>query len=527
MTLTIHTEEDAQRQMTMTVELDEARVMKAMRDRARELSRDYNFPGFRPGRAPYQVVARRLGEDALRVEAVEALVQPVFEEAIDQLEEQGIELYGTPQLDDIDIEHKPILLKFTLPLQPVVKLGDYRALRKEVEPVEVKDEAVDEALESIRESHQELEAVDRPAEMGDMVVLSGKGVFLTPLTPSAEETADDESEDTAAEETTAEQAEAEVAEEAAATVDEAETADADSATATEDDGDGDTADEDESSEEEDILFESERMELLLDSKRLFPGTPFADEIVGMAVGDEKSFSFTFPEDYEEEDNMAGREATFTITLLEVKRRELPPLDDELAKLEGNYETLDELRANIRENLEHSARDEHRNTLIEEMVDHLLEEAELIYPPAAIEMIIDDMVEDFRRQLQGMGWQMQDYLQLQGLTEESIRDDFRQSAEIRLRRQLALRQFVLDEKLRVDAADIDAIIDERVSRFDNEELRDGMRNFYKSGRGFEAISSEALGNKTYERIVEILSGNAPDLATLEAEAAAATDESEEE
>lgn len=523
MTLTIHTEEDAQRQMTMTIELDEARVMKAMRDKARELSRDYNFPGFRPGRAPYHVVARRLGEDALRAEAVEALVQPVFEEAIDQLEEQGIELYGTPQLDDIDIVHEPVLLKFTLPLQPIVKLGDYRALRKELEPVEVKEEAVDEMLESIRERHQELETVDRPAEVGDMVVLGGKGVFLTPPLTTTDE-ADDEQAETAEEEAEVEAVEAETA-----AADEAETTGADDGTASdtvaEDEGDA-AAEEEDSTEQEDVIFDSERMELVLDSKRLFPDTPFVDEIAGMAVGDEKTFSFTFPEDYEEED-MAGREATFTVTLLEVKKRELPPLDDELAKLEGNYETLEELRASVRSDLERAAQDEHRNAVIEEMIDRLLEEAELVYPPAAVEMIIDDMVEDFRRQLQGMGWQMQDYLQLQGMTEESLRNDFRQTAETRLRRQLVLRQFVLDEKLRVDMADIDAIVDERVSRFENEELRDGMRNFYKSGRGFEAVSSEALGNKTYERIAAILSGNAPDLATLEAEAATVTDESEEE
>jgi trigger factor len=255
------------------------------------------------------------------------------------------------------------------------------------------------------------------------------------------------------------------------------------------------------------------MELLLDSKRLFSGTPFVDEVIGMAAGDEKTFSFTFPEDYEEED-MAGREATFTVTLLEVKKRELPPLDDELAKLEGNYETLDELRAGIRKDLERAAQNEQRNTVLEEMVDDLLAEAEMVYPPAAVNLVIDDMVDEFKRQLQGMGWQMQDYMQLQGLTDESLRNDFRESAETRLRRQLALRQFVLDEKLRVESADIDAVIDERVSRFDNEELQDGMRNFYKSGRGFESVSSEALGNKTYERIAAILSGNAPDLATLD-------------
>jgi trigger factor len=532
-TLTIHIEEDTQRQMSLTIELDEARVTKAMRDKARELARDFNFPGFRPGRAPYHVVARRLGEDALRAEAIEELVQPTFEEALDQLEEQGVELYGSPQLDDIDLENQPVVLKFTLPLQPTVKLGDYRALRKEIEPVQISEEAVEEALESVREVHQEVETVDRPAEMGDLVILSGKGKFLTPRRVTAAETPGDEApSDESSEPQTAEQgtesepataapdkAEApadsttEVAldsKEVITSVDVAES-DVETADAAEDSAAGQEVGDE--AEEEDIIFDNERMELLLDSKRLFSGTPFVDEVVGMAAGDEKTFSFTFPEDYEEED-MAGREATFTVTPLEVKKRELPPLDDELAKLEGNYETLDELRAGIRKDLERAAQNEQRNTVLEEMVDDLLAEAEMVYPPAAVNLVIDDMVDEFKRQLQGMGWQMQDYMQLQGLTDESLRNDFRESAETRLRRQLALRQFVLDEKLRVESADIDAVIDERVSRFDNEELQDGMRNFYKSGRGFESVSSEALGNKTYERIAAILSGNAPDLATLD-------------
>jgi trigger factor len=524
-TLTFHTEEDTQRQMSLMIELDEARVTKAMRDKARELARDFNFPGFRPGRAPYHVVARRLGEDALRAEAIEELVQPTFEEVLEQLEEQGVELYGTPQLDDVDLENEPVVLKFTLPLQPTVKLGDYRALRKELEPVQISDRAVEEALESVREAHQELETVDRPAQLGDVVVIGGKGTFLTPLMSAAEETG----EDATAPGESSEQEEdkqATVGEETAAAPDEVEEPVVPAADAPADIAESDleavgVAEDPAAAEEaadevekEDVIFQSERMELLLDSRRFFPGTPFVEEIVGMAVGDEKSFTFTFPEDYDEEPDMAGREATFTVTPLEVKKRELPPLDDELAKLEGSHETLDELRAGIREDLERAARDEQRNTVIEEMIDNLLVKAEMVYPPAAVTLVIDDMVDDFKRRLQSMGWQMQDYMQLQGLTEESLRDDFRESAETRLRRQLALRQFVLEEKLRVEAADVDAVIDERIGRFDNEELRDGMRSFYKSGRGLEAVSSEALGNKTYERIVAILSGNAPDLTTLE-------------
>ncbi len=76
--------------------------------------------------------------------------------------------------------------------------------------------------------------------------------------------------------------------------------------------------------------------------------------------------------------------------------------------------------------------------------------------------------------------------------------------------------MLDEKLRVDAADVEALIDDRIGDIENEELRKQMRDFYLSGSGFDMISSEVLSNKVYERIVAILSGEAPDLDAVDAE-----------
>ena len=463
MTLTIQSAEDESRQLKLTIEVDEPRVQKAMQQKARELSRDIQLPGFRPGKAPYDVVVRRIGEDTLRGEAVEDLVQPVFEEALQQAD---IDPYARPTLEDIQV--KPLVLTFTVPLEPVVTLGDYRTHRQDVEAVQVTDEALEEALEFVRTRHQVIETVDRPAAEGDVVTLSGQGRFTT-AKPAAEG-------------------------------EEAPPADAEGET----------------------LFEEERLEVLLDPKTLFTDTPFVASVVGMAVGDQKQFSFAFPEPYEQEADFAGREAAFDVTLLEVKKRELPALDDELAKLEGK-ETLDELRESVRADLTREAEAAAKEKVIEDMIDRLLEDAILVYPPAAVESHLDDMVEDFKTRLSRSGWQFQDYLNLQGLTEESLRDDFRENAERQLRRQLALRQLILDEKLRIEAADVDAIIEERVSRFDNEGLKESMRNYYRSGRGFEAVSGEVLSNKVYERILAILSGTAPDPAELAALSEAADEE----
>jgi FKBP-type peptidyl-prolyl cis-trans isomerase (trigger factor) len=145
----------------------------------------------------------------------------------------------------------------------------------------------------------------------------------------------------------------------------------------------------------------------------------------------------------------------------------------------------------------------------------------------VEMEIDDTLENFKNQVSRSGWDFEDYMKLQSLTEDSLRDDFRESSEERLRRRLVMRQFVLEEKLRIQSEDVEALIDERVARFDdNEELRDSMRNFYLSGSGFDMISSEVLSDQVYDRVKAIYSGTAPDLAELE-EAERAEDVLEEE
>jgi trigger factor len=465
-TLTIQTTEDDRRQLTVTIEVEESRVQKAMQAKARELSREIQLPGFRPGKAPYDVVVRRIGEDTLRGEAIEDLVQPVFEEALNQAE---LDPYAQPSLDDI--QTKPLVLTFTVPLSPTVTLGAYRDHRQEVEAVAVTDEALQEALEHVQAHHQVIEAVDRPAAEGDVVTLSGSG-RLVGARPAAE-ASDEATEEPAADE---------------------------------------------------VLFDEERLDVLLDPQTLFVDTPFVANLVGLSVGDQKQFGFTFPDPYEPEPEHAGREVTFDLTILEVKKRELPPLDDELAKLDGRHETLDELREALRADLTQEAENTQKERVIEEMVDRMMEDAQLVYPPAAVEAHLDDMVEDFKTRLTRSGWQFQDYLNLQGMTEQGLRDDFRENAERQLRRQLVLRQFILDERLRVAAADLDAVIDQRLARFDNDALKDSLRNYYRSGQGFEAISGEVLSNKVYDRIRAILSGEAPDLAEL---AALATAEDEEE
>jgi trigger factor len=479
-TLNIQTEENEQRELKLTIEVPEERVEKEMRQAARKLSKEINIPGFRRGKVPYNVVLRRVGRDALRAEAVDDMVQGVFEEA---LEEVDPDIYGRPTFDDM--EQEPLVLKFTVPLSPQVDLAEYRELRKEIEPINITDEAVEKALEQVQTRHQKVEPVDRAAAGGDIVTLSGKGELVW---------VEDEGEDE------------------------------DTAVADVDGIDETIEDVDDDDEYDDIIFDEDNIDLLLDPEKLYLGAAFIDEIVGMSAGDDKSFTITFPEDHEETE-LAGREADFEITLLNVKERELPSFDDELAKLEGDYETLDELRSALRDDLEQQAESNAKNELIEGMLIDMLAGAQVVYPPTAVEMEIDDMVASFKEQVKRSGWEWDDFIRMQNNSEEEIRNNFREGAVERLERQQILRQFVLNEKLTVSADDIDTAVEKRLESFgDNDEFKESMRNYFNSGHGFDMISSEVIMDKVHDRMVAILSGEAPDLDAI-AEAEEAADEEE--
>ena len=508
MTLTIHKEEDEQRQLTLKVEVAEKRVQQAMKSKARELARDLHIPGFRRGRAPYRVILRRFGAEAIRADAVDGMVQDVFSEVLVQAEIED-DVYGQPRLENMELE--PFNLEFVVPLAPVVTLGDYRTIRKEIEDIDITEEAVDEAVERIQTQHQKLETAKRPAAEGDVVSLSGTGT-LTPL-PEEESDADDAVAE-APEEAAAEESAEEEATEEAASDDVAEDAD---------EGEAEETNEDSEEPLGEIIFQEFNRDFLLDDSKVFTGTPFVEKLLGTSASDEVSFTFTFPEGYEDEE-LVGREVTFELTVNEVKDREVPAIDDELAVLNGRFDTLAELREGLRDDLHKQAEEQAKNELIESMIDSMLEDTEMVYPPAAVDLEIDEMIASFRQQVSQSGWEFEDFLRLQNETEESLRDNFRDNGVARLKRRLVLRQLIVDEKITVEQDDVEAALDERVSRFgDNEELQKGMRDYFGQGPGLEMITSEILNEKVNDRIKAIVTGNAPDLDALEAENSASDEE----
>lgn len=468
-TLTIHTQEDDQRQLSLTVAVPEDRVKKAMLEKARKLSTKMNFPGFRRGKVPYQIIVKYLGEEAIRSEAVEEMVQELYKEAITQAQ---LEPYAPGQFNDMELE--PLVLKFTVPLEPIVDLGNYRDLQKEVEEVEITEEALNEALERVQKRHQVLEPVERPAQPGDVVTLKGDGHVVV----------------------------------------------------------------DNSDEPGETIFSEERIDFALIANEVYFGQAFVDEVVGLAAEESKTFTITIPMDAEPEHDhdhdhdhdhtetdMEPRQGQFTITVLEVKSRTLPELNDDLAREEGDYETLDELKAAVEDELRKAAEESAKNKMIDAMMDDLLAQASIIYPPAAIEMELDGMVEDLKSRVTRSGWQWEDYLKLQAGSEKLLRESWQTTAIEQVRRSLVLRQFVRQEKLQINPQELDEVFESRYGDLD-ESLKESMRRFFsESDSGFGMLSGDLLMTKVADRVLAIRSGKAPDLSdVVEAEGA---DLSEEE
>lgn len=167
-------------QVELVVEVDSDRVQGAMRAAARRLSERINVPGFRKGKAPFDVVRRQVGDNRVLDEALNELGPQVYQEA---LEAGQVDPYAPGALADVRLD--PMVLTFNVPLQPEVDLGDYRDIRLEHKPAEPTDEDVERAVESLREGHALIEPADRPAAMGDIVTADVRVELMRPAAGEA------------------------------------------------------------------------------------------------------------------------------------------------------------------------------------------------------------------------------------------------------------------------------------------------------------------------------------------------------
>ncbi|MCL4464844.1 MAG: trigger factor [Chloroflexi bacterium] len=226
---------------------------------------------------------------------------------------------------------------------------------------------------------------------------------------------------------------------------------------------GDTAVIDASATAEDgeKILEQENIEYLVEPERNVPLAGFAEQLVGMAAGEEKSFSLTFPEDYRQQE-LAGKKAGFQVKLHSVKEKHTPELDDDFAKTVGDYETLaalrDGLRGQLLMRLSDAANRSYEDTVLMTVVD----QAKVDVPPAMVEEQTETSLHSLEDRLQAQGASMPEYLAALRQTRLQLLEGLRQEARQALRQQVVLNEVAKRENVEIADADIDAEIESSVS-----------------------------------------------------------------
>ena len=179
---------------------------------------------------------------------------------------------------------------------------------------------------------------------------------------------------------------------------------------------------------------------------------FGEALVGMTTGERREFSLTYPEDYGD-DNLAGKNVEFEVTTTTIRELKLPEIDDDLAKMAGDYDTLDELRTALAEQLKQRLETEARERESNAAIDAIVEQSSVEYPAAALEREIQAAMDNRRSRLQQMGFEFDAYLRMVGKTEAEMREELEPEAEQGLVRQLVLSEFAGAEELTVQQQEL--------------------------------------------------------------------------
>lgn len=190
------------------------------------------------------------------------------------------------------------------------------------------------------------------------------------------------------------------------------------------------------------------------SNSFIPG--FEDQLVGLSKGDSTDVEVTFPEDYFVKD-LAGKEAIFKVNIQDVKRKELPELNDEYVASKTDFKTVEELRANYKERMKKAAEANAKAEYEHELIDLTVANAKFSVPEIMIEDKISQMVEEMKMSLESRKMSLDMYMQYTGLDMAKIRENQRPVAEENVKTDLVLDAIAKAEDIQVDMADVDAEI----------------------------------------------------------------------
>ena len=240
---------------------------------------------------------------------------------------------------------------------------------------------------------------------------------------------------------------------------------------------------------------AERMPLILGRERFIPG--FEDNLTGLREGESKSFSLTFPADYQESD-LAGKPAQFEVKLLELRFKKMPEADDDFARSLGSYDDMAALKTEIDARLGRNALDRARHVFADRIIEFAMANATVELPDLLVERELEIMLDELRVRLAEQGIAYDEYLRVTERDETKLLAEFRPDAERRVKTLLVLSEIAQKENVEVSDAELDAEVERSRERYAGNPR---LVEYLESARGRTYTRSLLRRSKLVESLVD--------------------------
>jgi len=396
----------------LDIELPKDKVVAELDSTYKKYQSKAKIPGFRPGKAPLEVVKSHYKEQIFG-DVLESLLVQGYQEALDQTQLRPI---GSPVVKDIQFE-PGLPLKFTaeVEVQPEITVKDYKGIPLVKKVEEVKDEQVDQTVEYLRERNAELRPVEREAREKDIVIVDFEESYS------------------------------------------------------------------ENNQAKKEKFENQMLEL--SEKTLLKD--FLTNLVGLKIGEEKSFEITYPENYPNP-SLAGQKVSYKVKVKEIKEKILPFLNDDFAKTVGNFQTLLELRLKVRENIQKSLEQETEKELKNELAVKIVEKNDFTVPEVMLNSYLDYVVQEVKRRHPEAD-------------EKEIRERNKAGGLARIKWEFIFHQIAKQEKIQVSQTDIGERIKQFASAYNLAE--DQARQYLTSEKRIRDLQDSIIEEKVLDLLLK--------------------------
>ncbi len=411
--------------VTLTISVDQDLLGSARTQTIDKLRAKVKVAGFRPGKAPDNIVEREVGVNQVASEALEVAVMQSYAKA---MAEHKVEVIAPPEVSVTKfVPYTELEYTAKVDVMPAITLADYRNFKMSKQTVQVETSEINQTIEDLRKRLAVKTPVKRAAKSGDEVTLDFEGKKDgVPVEGAA----------------------------------------------------------------------AKNHVLQLGSNSFIPG--FEEELIGLASGDKKEFTVTFPKDYHQKD-LAGQPVTFEVSIGGVKEVVLPAVDDAFAAQIGQFKDINQLRSDIKMRLDQEKKEAAEQEFEQKVLEQLVDKSKYSVPKRLSDQQMERMKEELSQRLAASGLDFDKYLALAGKNAGQMESEMRPQAEKRVALAMILSHIAKQESISVSPSEIEA----EVARLKSTYKDPQMQHELDEPTILEDVHNHLLASRTITKIMEYI------------------------